>query len=105
MLVVGGEIEGRNTAQINGSMRIYRQSLAFREEGDRIVAIDVEPEESENWLRRHEHHHEGNWSEALRIVQAGPYNRVEGLPIQLGPVLYRRTSWGSVRLDAAAVVK
>jgi len=105
LLVVGGDIEGRNTAQINGSTRIYRQSLAYREEGDRIVAIDDEPEESENWLRRLEHHHEGNWSEALRIVQAGPYNRVEGLPIQLGPVLYRRTSWGSVRLDAAAVLR
>jgi hypothetical protein len=105
LLVVGGDIEGRNAAQINGSTRIYRQSLAYREEGDRIVAIDDEPEESENWLRRLEHHHEGNWSEALRIVQAGPYNRVEGLPIQLGPVLYRRTSWGSVRLDAAAVLR
>jgi hypothetical protein len=105
VLVVGGEIEGRNTAQISGSMRIYRQSLAFREDGDHIVAVDDEPEENENWLRRLEHHHEGNWSEALRIVQAGPYNRVEGLPIQLGPVLYRRTSWGSFRLDAAAVLR
>src|SRR5438477_1057346 len=72
LLVVGGDIEGRSTAQINGSTRIYRQSLAYREEGDRIVAVDDEPEENENWLRRLEHHHEGNWSEALRIVQAGP---------------------------------
>jgi len=105
LLVVGGEIEGRNLAQINGSTRIYRQTLAYREEGDRIVAIDDEPEGSENWLRRLEHHHEGNWSEALRIVQAGPYNRVEGLPIQLGPVLNRRTSWGSIHLDAAAILR
>jgi hypothetical protein len=105
LLVVGGEIEGRNTAQVNGSTRIYRQSLAYREEGDRIVAVDDASEENENWLRRLEHHHEGNWSEALRIVQAGPYNRVEGLPIQLGPVLNRRTSWGSLRLDAAAILR
>jgi len=105
LLIVGGEIEGRNTAQINGSTRIYRQSMAYREDGDRIVAIDDQPEESENWLRRLEHHHEGNWSEALRIVQAGPYNRVEGLPIQLGPVLNRSTSWGSLYLDAAAVLR
>lgn len=104
LLIVGGEIEGRNAAQINGSTRIYRQSLTYREDGDRIVAID-ESEENENWLRRLEHHHEGNWSEALRVVQAGPYNRVEGLPIQLGPVLNRRTSWGSVHLDAAAIIR
>ena len=105
LLVVGGEIEGRNTAQVNGSTRIYRQSLAYREEGDRIVAVDDASEENENWLRRLEHHHEGNWLEALRIVQAGPYNRVEGLPIQLGPVLNRSTSWGSLRLDAAAILR
>jgi hypothetical protein len=105
LLIVGGEIEGRNTAQINGSTRIYRQSLTYREEGDRIVATDDQGDEDENWLRRLEHHHEGSWSEALRIVQAGPYNRVEGLPIQLGPVLYRNTSWGSLRFDGAAVLR
>jgi hypothetical protein len=105
LLIVGGEIEGRDAAQIGGSTRIYRQSLAYREEGDRIVAIDDEAGANEGWLRRLEHRREGSWSEALRVVQAGPYNRVEGLPIQLGPVLYRNTSWGSVRLDAAAVLR
>ena len=59
----------------------------------------------DNWWRRLERRHDGNWSEALRVVQAGPYNRVEGLPIELGPVLSRRTPWGSVRLDAAAIVR
>jgi len=105
LLVVGGEVEGRNLAQISGNTRIYRQSLAYHQEGDRIVADADETAENEGWLRRLEHHHEGSWSEALRIVQAGAYNRVEGLPIQLGPVLYRRTPWGSVRLDAAAVLR
>jgi hypothetical protein len=105
LLIVGGDIEGRNSAHVEGSTRIYRQALVYREEGDRIVATDDEPEESENWLRRLEHHHEGNWSEALRVVQAGAYNRVEGLPIQLGPVLYRRTSWGSIRFDGGAVLR
>ncbi len=105
LLIVGGEIEGRNTASIGGSTRIYRQSLAYREEGDRIVAVNDELDQSENWLQRLEHYHEGNWAEAVRVVQAGAYNRVEGLPIQLGPVLNRSTSWGSIRLDAAAVVR
>jgi hypothetical protein len=105
LLIVGGAIDGRNTAQISGNTRIYRQALTYRQEGERIVAIDDESAENENWLRRLEHRREGNWSEALRIVQAGPYNRVEGLPIQLGPVINRSTSWGSVRLDAAAVLR
>ena len=35
----------------------------------------------------------------------GAYNRVEGLPIELGPVLHRLTPWGSVRFDGAAVLR
>ena len=33
----------------------------------------------------------------MRIVQAGAYNRVEGWPLNIGPVLHRLTPWGSVR--------
>ncbi|MEP6495954.1 MAG: hypothetical protein ABJF01_24955 [bacterium] len=105
LLVVGGEVEGRNASRVDGAIRIYRQSLAYREDGQHIVAANEEAGEDESWWRRLEHHHEGNWSEALRVVQAGPYNRVEGLPVELGPVINRRTSWGSVRFDAAAVVR
>jgi hypothetical protein len=105
LLVVGGEVEGRIAARVDGSTRIYRSSLLYREEGDRIVATSDQGGEDESWLRRLERHRDRSWAEALRVVQAGPYNRVEGLPIQLGPALYRATTWGSVRLDAAAVVR
>ena len=106
LLVVGGDVDGLTTARVGGAMRIYRPSLAYREDGDRIVALndDGKPTE-ENWWRRLEHRREGNWSEALRIVQAGPYNRVEGLPIQLGPAIQRLTPWGSVRFDGAAIMR
>lgn len=105
LLVVGGEVEGRNASRVDGAIRIYREALAYREDGPRIVATDEESADDENWWHRMERRHEGNWSEALRVVQAGPYNRVEGLPVELGPVINRRTSWGSVRFDAAAVVR
>jgi len=105
LLVVGGEVEGRNVSRVDGAIRIYRQSLAYKEDGQHIVATDEEPGEDESWWRRLEHHHEGNWSEALRIVQAGPYNRVEGLPVEIGPVINRRTSWGSIRFDGAGIVR
>src|SRR5438552_853762 len=38
LLVVGGEVEGRNTAFVGGEIRIYRQRLRYQQEGDRIVA-------------------------------------------------------------------
>jgi hypothetical protein len=105
LLVVGGDVEGLNTAHVEGATRIYRQSLSFREEGDRIIALTEEgaPDE-ETWWQRLERTRQGN-TQALRVVQAGAYNRVEGLPIELGPVMQRLTPWGSVRLDAAAIVR
>jgi hypothetical protein len=108
LLVVGGEVEGRDMAVVGGAIRIYRQTLAYREEaGGKMVAVlsDSARGADESWWRRLEHRHEGNWTEALRVVQAGAYNRVEGLPIELGPALNRRTPWGSVELNGAAVVR
>jgi hypothetical protein len=106
LIVVGGDVDGLATAHIGGATRIYRPSLAYREEGDRLVALNDEGQPTEeNWWRRLERRREGNWSEAVRIVQAGAYNRVEGLPIQLGPAIQRLTPWGSARFDGAAIIR
>jgi hypothetical protein len=106
LIVVGGDVDGLAMAQIGGSTRIYRPVLLYREEGDRIVALNAEGKPTEdNWWRRLERSREGNWSEAVRIVQAGAYNRVEGLPIQLGPATQRLTPWGSVRFDGAVILR
>ncbi len=108
LLVVGGEVDGRNTAYVGGEIRIYRQSLRYRQEGDRIV-VDrserEEDEEDEGWWRRLERRGARSWSDPIRIAQAGPYNRVEGLPVSVGPAIYERRPWGSFRFDAAAVVR
>ena len=107
LIVIGGDVDGRSAGQVDGAVRIYRQSLAYKEDGDHIVALndDGTQQPDENWWRRLERKREDNWSELLRVVQAGPYNRVEGLPVQLGPAIGRKTPWGSVRFDAAAVVR
>lgn len=104
LLVVGGEMDRREGSRVNGAIRIYRQPLALRQDGDRIVALDDQSAGEESWWRRFERRDDDR-SAALRIVKAGAYNRVEGLPIQLGPVVRRRTPWGSVQLDAAAVLR
>lgn len=106
LIVVGGDIEGINTARIDGAIRIYRQSLAYKQDGDRIlVTNENNTPDDEAWWRRLERKHAENWSKALRIVQAGAYNRVEGLPIQLGPAGQRKTPWGSLHFDAAAILR
>lgn len=106
MLVVGGEVDGRDVADVAGEIRIYRQSMSFREENETIVAErDTLAEEGQPWWHRWERHRaERSWSK-LSVASAGAYNRVEGLPINLGPQIFMPTSWGSTRLDAYAIFR
>lgn len=105
LLVVGGEVEGRHVAYVGGEIRIYRQQLRFTQEGDRIAAEQRGREVDETgWWRRWERAHRRSGSK-LQIASAGAYNRVEGLPINLGPQLFQNASWGSARLDAYAVLR
>jgi hypothetical protein len=106
LLVVGGDVEGRDVAEIGGEIRIYRQSLHYGWDGDQIVAErDSLVDMGDPWWRRWEHRRaDRSWSR-LQIASAGAYNRVEGLPINLGPQVNRKTSWGSTRLDAYAILR
>jgi hypothetical protein len=106
MLVVGGEVDGRDVADVAGEIRIYRQSMNFREENEAIYAErDTLTDDGQPWWHRWERHRqERSWSK-LQIASAGAYNRVEGLPINLGPQIFVPTSWGSTRLDAYAIFR
>jgi cytoskeletal protein CcmA (bactofilin family) len=105
ILVVGGTLTGRDSARVAGSVRVFGDTMAYREEGDRIIGVEAEAREVDTWWRRLERHADGNRSEAFRVVQAGAYNRVEGLPISLGPMAHRLTPWGSFDADAAAITR
>ncbi|HEX4681508.1 MAG TPA: hypothetical protein VH277_02295 [Gemmatimonadaceae bacterium] len=106
LLVFGGDVEGISGARVDGRIRIFRQSLTYREEGDRMIAIgDDSTHDDESLWRRFERRRANTWYETLRIVQAGPYNRVEGLPIEIGPALTERTPWGSVGFNAAGIIR
>ena len=106
MMVVGGEVDGRDVADVEGEIRIYRQSMSFREENEAIYAErDTLTDDGQPWWHRWERHRpERSWSK-LSVASAGAYNRVEGLPINLGPQIFIPTSWGSTRLDAYAIFR
>jgi hypothetical protein len=102
--VVGGEVEGRHAAYVGGEIRIYRQSLHYTRDGDHILEerSSATTDETDWWRRWERSRRSGS---KLQIASAGAYNRVEGLPINLGPQIYWNDSWGSARLDAYAVMR
>lgn len=103
LLVVGGEVEGRDDAVIGGEIRIYHPSLRYTQQGDQIVA-DADASTDDQWWRRWDRRGRHNFNR-LEIATAGPFNRVEGLPIRVGPQLYRDQGWGHLQLNAAAVLR
>lgn len=104
LLVVGGEVEGSEGATIGGELRVYHPPLRYTREGDVLVAETEGPRMTEQWWRRFELGAKPN-SNRLEIASAGAYNRTEGLPVKIGPVLYRDQGWGHLRLNADAILR
>jgi hypothetical protein len=104
LLVVGGEVEGSEGATIGGELRVYHPPLRYTREGNQLVAVAEGPRVGEQWWRRFELGEKPN-SNRLEIASAGAYNRTEGLPVKVGPVLYRDQGWGYLRLNTDAIVR
>lgn len=105
LLVVGGSVDGQALGRVDGEIRVYATPFRYRMTDDQMIDLDGTDANDDSWWRRLERNRNRDWANPLRVVQAGPYNRVEGLPISLGPAIYRRVPWGSIELDAAAVVR
>jgi hypothetical protein len=109
VLVVGGTISGVAAGgRVTGTAIAYAEPLRFRQVDGRLVAIPRQPEPSFSAGREF-----GYARTDLLLAVRGGYNRVEGLPIAIGPrfetlssnptrlepLLIYRTESG-VRLDA-----
>jgi len=104
LLVVGGEVEGSEGATIGGELRVYHPPLRYTREGEILAAVTDGPRVIEPWWQRFERGGKPN-SNRLEIASAGAYNRTEGLPVKIGPVLYRDQGWGYLRLNADAILR
>ena len=105
--IVGGRLEGREEASVQGDIRVYAAPVSYMREGQVLVVRETPSEEDEadvRWWRRRERWSSRGWSD-LRVLSARTYNRVEGLPILIGPSLGRDLDWGRVRLDALGIVR
>jgi hypothetical protein len=105
--VVGGQLRGRQSANIGGEIRVYERRVIARREGDNLyLEADEEYVPRRRGGRRAPRlRGDRSWSDPIHIASAGAYNRVEGLPINIGPSIYQQTGAGSFTLDAFAVVR
>jgi len=96
LTVIGGTFESPDRAGVGGDIRVWSARLRYREEGDTLVA-DVDRDLFTRWA--HWERDDPNGSESqLFLTTAHTYNRVEGLPIYLGPRVRVRN--GDTRVEA-----
>jgi hypothetical protein len=104
--VVGGRVRGLPNASVGGEVRIYESRVNARVDGANLY---IDPEEDYTPARRARRRASwfgrGSWSDPIHLATAGAYNRVEGLPIDLGPSIYQSLPWGSLKIDAFAIIR
>jgi hypothetical protein len=104
--IVGGRIRGRQNATIGGELRVYEARVYTRRDGDNLtIEADQDYIEDRPFRRRYSRFGRGSWQDPIHIATAGAYNRVEGLPINIGPSIYQAAPWGSLKVDAYAIIR
>jgi hypothetical protein len=107
LVVIGGTITGKDSAQIGGEIRLQAELLRYHLDGDRLVADD-EPSYDDAWWKSHRLRAGFRRGEAYTdffYVASRAYNRVEGLSFVIGPRFHRLPSWGEINVEAFGVVR
>lgn len=104
LLVVGGAVRGANDAFVGGEIRVYREPLNYRRDGERIVASRRDDDEGE-WWRRHRSSRDYRSYSDIEVTSAHTYNRVEGLPIYVGPRIRREFGDARLAVDAYGIFR
>ena len=105
LIVVGGIVDGRVTDAVAGRTSAHRQAMHYRREGDRLVADRGPDGDDERWWTRWNRRRARSDRNSITLASAHTYNRVEGLPILVGPSIERNYDWGRVNLDVHGVVR
>lgn len=82
VLVVGGRLSGLEEAALTHPPEVYGGAFLYRIRADRIESVDAEGRVPSQFLDTDL----GIGRSRLTLRAAGPYNRIEGLPVQFGPI-------------------
>jgi hypothetical protein len=104
VMIVGGVLTREDSVQVGGEVRTQAELMRYTIEGERLVP---EEDRRDEWRPRLDRpgRDRGESYTDLFFVAARTYNRVEGLPIMVGPRFRRPTSWGRVQVEAFGVVR
>jgi hypothetical protein len=103
--VIGGGVARAPTARVGGEVHAYRELLAYKANGDEIALVSQRRPRLPFLTARK------TWTGAdskssLTIATGGTFNRVEGLPIVLGPEFSWRLSPSmGLRFDALGIIR
>jgi len=108
VLVVGGTLKAASgdSVHVGGPVVVLSQKLRYRMVGDRMVTgTDADP--IKNWWTHWLHRRDSPNYTDITLTSAHTYNRVEGLPIYVGPSIRRELPWtnGSLSVDALGIVR
>jgi cytoskeletal protein CcmA (bactofilin family) len=103
VVVVGGAFKRADSAQIGGKVSVYPQMLTYRMAGDAIIAVHDSASVEGNWFKRWQTRYD---SAGTRFaLRAGTFDRVEGLPVEVGLDLRRNLSIGHFSLLALGIYR
>lgn len=101
--VTGGAVIGADSATIGGPIKVYAQAMRYRLVDDRVVALRDESHSVASWFRRWQRRHRRSQNRIL--LKGGTYNRVEGLPVLVGPAIRRNSSVGRFTAEALGIYR
>ncbi|HEY7878235.1 MAG TPA: BamA/TamA family outer membrane protein [Gemmatimonadaceae bacterium] len=103
LVVTGGKVRGVDSTSVGGHLRVYAPRLPYRLEGDQVVAVHDESQGIANWFRQWKRRHLRTRNRV--VLKSGTYNRVEGLPVILGPTVRQNTPLGPLSVDALGIYR
>ena len=81
-IVVGGTVSGREEGVFQDTLEVWSGPLLYRIRGDRLEGVSREGRVSSQFLATDL----GVARSRVTVRAAGAYNRVEGLPVEFGPI-------------------
>ena len=105
LIVIGGRVERAPGSRVGGEVHVYSEALAYRTDGEEI-ALAPNPRRRLPFFGARKTWTTPESRSALTLATGGTFNRVEGLPIVVGPEFGTRLNGElALSLDALGIAR